>query len=275
MCVHVYVHVCMCMCMCMSILPVISKVYERHLFHQINDFLHSKLSQYQCGFRKGCSFQYCNICLILMLEKWKQYIDKEGSSGSLLTDLSKAFDCLSRDLLIAKLKVYGFSYEALKLIYSHLSMRVRINLHYSAWFEIISGVPQDSILGPLLFNVYLSYLFMFIRDCSIANYADDTTPYALGKDLYSIISKLEDDSPRLFDWLRDNILKANPSKCHLLLVASSLVLVASMNGNLLPNEKFVELLGITIDNELNFNMCLAYVCKQAKNCMHFLESQGM
>ena len=125
-----------------SILPVISKVYERLIFNQINAFLDSKLSPYQRGFRKGYNSQYC---LILMLEKWKNCIDKGGSSGALLTDLSKAFDCLSHDLLIAKLKAFGFSYEALKLIYSYLStrsQRVRVNSHYSSWSEIESGVPR-------------------------------------------------------------------------------------------------------------------------------------
>ena len=108
------------------------------------------------------------------VRKWKQCNDRGGSSGALLTGSSKAFDCLPHDLLIAKLKAFGFSYEALKLIYIYLSMksqRVKMNSHYSLWSEIINGVPQGSILGPLLFNVYLSDLCMFIGDCNIANYA--------------------------------------------------------------------------------------------------------
>ena len=231
-----------------SIFPVISKVYERLIFNQINAFLDSKLSPYQCGFRKGYNSQYC---LILMLEKWKNCIDKGGSSGALLTDLSKAFDCLSHDLLIAKLKAYGFSYEALKLIYSYLStrsQRVRVNSHYSSWSEIISGVPQGSILGPLLFNIYLSDLFLFIGDCNIANYEDDNTPYAFGKDINSVICQLEGDSLKLFHWLWNNILKANPNKSHLLLISCDTSIAASINGNSISNESYVELLGITIDN---------------------------
>ena len=94
-----------------SILPSISKLYERLIFYQINDYFDLKLSQYQCGFRKGYNTQYC---LILMLEKWKRSIDKGDASGALLTDMSKAFDCLSHELLIAKLEAYGFSYHVLK-----------------------------------------------------------------------------------------------------------------------------------------------------------------
>ena len=80
-----------------SILPAVSKVYERLLFRQINDFIEPKLSQFQCGFRKGYSTQYC---LILLIETWKRSVDSKGAAGALLTDMSKAFDCLSHELLI-------------------------------------------------------------------------------------------------------------------------------------------------------------------------------
>ena len=93
-----------------SILPVISKIYERFMFLQISDYFLNIFSQFQCGFRKGYSSQYC---LIRMLERWKKCIDKKGCAGALLTDLSKAFDCLPHELLIAKLDAYGFSYHIL------------------------------------------------------------------------------------------------------------------------------------------------------------------
>ena len=128
-------------------------------FVKFSSFMDSYLSKQQCGFRKGYSPQYC---LLMMLGKWKNAVDKGKRFGELLTDLSKAFDCLSHELLIAKLHAYGFDLPALKLIQSYLSnrkQRTKINATYSSWEEILFGVPQGSILGPLLFNVFLCDLF--------------------------------------------------------------------------------------------------------------------
>ena len=96
-------------------------------------------------------------------------------------DLSKAFDCLNHDLLIAKLSAYVFSVSALRLIHSHLNERkqmIKMNGSFSTWKETMIGVPQGSVLGPLRFNIYLNDLFMFVKDAEIYNYADDTTIYA-------------------------------------------------------------------------------------------------
>ena len=103
-----------------STLPSISKIYERLLYSQIEIFIENKLSHNQCGFRKGYSAQYC---LIKMLEKWKSALDNNNHTGALLADLSKAFDCINHDLMIAKLEANGFEYKALKLIYSYLTNR--------------------------------------------------------------------------------------------------------------------------------------------------------
>ena len=143
-----------------SILPSDSKIFEKLLFSQITNYIDPYLSIYLRGFRKGVSAQNG---LLFMLEKWKKCLDEKGSTGILLTDLSKAFDCLIHDLLLAKLNAYGFDYKSIKLLHSYLAerfQRARINSNYSLWSKILFGVPQGSILGPLLFNIYLSDLFL-------------------------------------------------------------------------------------------------------------------
>ena len=154
-----------------------------------------------------------------MIEKWRESLDSGGNFGALLTDLSKAFDCLPHDLLIAKFHAYGIDMPSLKLLHSSLTkrrQRVKINNTCSSWSEILFGVPQGCILGPLLFNIFLCDLFLFVPDISIANYADDNTPHATNKHLDTVLKDLEQGSDTLLKWFIDYLLKANPKKYHLL-----------------------------------------------------------
>ena len=118
-----------------------------------------------------------------MIDKCKKAVDNRKVFGVVITDLSKAFDCICHDLLIAKLNAYGLSLPALKLITDYLQnrkQRTKIVSIYSDWEDIISGVPQGSILGPLLFNIFLCDLFLEDKNNYFANYTDDTTLYSVG-----------------------------------------------------------------------------------------------
>ena len=105
--------------------------------------------------------------MLATVEKWEKVVDDEGVFGALLTDLSKVFDCIPHDLIIAKLEANGFHKDTIKLIYDYLSKRKQmfeVNDACSLWKDIFYGVPQDSILSTLLFNIHLFDLFYFLKD---------------------------------------------------------------------------------------------------------------
>ena len=156
-----------------SILPSVSKIFERNMYTDIDSYMEKFLSPRLCGFRKGHSTQHP---LIVMIEKWRKALDKGHNAAAVLTDLSKAFDCMNHELLIAKLEAYGFSNSALNMVYliKGRSQKVNINGSFSSWMDIDTGVPQGSILGPLLFNIYINDLFYFLDD-EVTNYADDNS----------------------------------------------------------------------------------------------------
>ena len=179
-------------------------------------FFDDIFSKYQYGFRKWFSTKQC---LSALLEKWKRSLDRSKVFCALLTDISKGFDCLDHDLLIAKLNGYGFSFPVLRLILDYLlnrKQRTRINNSYSTRMEIVLGVPQRSILDPLLCNVFLADLFLIVNNMDIANYADDNTPYATVNDINSLIVSLEEASKVLFTWFGNNLINSIADKCCLL-----------------------------------------------------------
>ena len=132
-----------------SILPLISKLFEKVICQQLSEYIEKYLSMMLCGFRKAHSTQHA---LFKLLQSWQHERDNNGYIGTLLMDLSKAYDCLPHDLIIAKLEAYGLSRSSLNLMYNYLSgrkQRTRIGSTFSSWFDITRGVPQGSILGSL------------------------------------------------------------------------------------------------------------------------------
>ena len=185
-----------------SLIPVVSKVFEKTMFNEINQYIDNYLSPYLFGFRKGHSTEQC---LLTMLELWRKALDNRKSAGAFLTDLSKAFDCLNHNILIAKLHAYGFDISALNYIYDYLNDRkqhTKIGNSYSSWQELSFGVPQGSILGPLLFNIFINYIFYFTEEAKIANYADDPTVYAAENDVNKLLNMLKRETNIVLNWFK-------------------------------------------------------------------------
>ena len=154
-----------------------------------------------------------------MLEKWKQSVNGGKIFGALLTDLSKAFDGLDHELFVAKLNAYGFSKPALKLINDYLSnrrQRARIGNSFSDWLEVILGLLQGSILGPLLYNILLADLFLLLKDVDIAIFTGDNTPFTSSNNIDDLIDFVEKVSSSLFKCFKNNLFKGNPVTCYLL-----------------------------------------------------------
>ena len=151
-----------------------------------------------------------------MLEKLKEALDKKNHTGILMTDLSKAFDCLSHELIIAKLYAYGLSKNSLELISNYFFDRVqrtKIRESYSNWRNILFGVFQGSIFGPLGSNIYINDLFLFSDPVNISNYADDNSPYEVALTNNEVLNKLKENACLLIERFNNNYMKPNPEKC--------------------------------------------------------------
>ena len=196
-----------------SILPIISKVYERAMHNQLSEFFDNIFHPYLAAFCKGFG---CQSTLLCFLEDWRKALDNHQFAVAILMDLSKAFNCLPHDLLIEKLRAYGLAPDDVSLLSSYLSDRVqqvRLGSHTSTWEKIIKGVPQGSILGPLLFNVFIN-IFYFVKQAVIYNYADDNTLSFIHNNLVVLKKVLEEESCILIDcfFFFKNFMKAYPTK---------------------------------------------------------------
>ena len=153
-----------------SVLPHIPKIFDRIMYTQIESFMEDKLSKLLTELKQNRSTQHS---LVNMFEKWKNTLDKRGFVCAMFMGLSKVFDTMNHDLLIAKLRTYDFQKDALSFMKSYLmkrQQRVRVNSKFTTWDRIISRFLQGSILGPLLFNIFLSGLFLFVQNLDLSNY---------------------------------------------------------------------------------------------------------
>ena len=152
---------------------------------------------------------------------------------------------------------------------SNGKQRTKINASYSNWHEIIFGVPQGSILGPLLFNIFLIDLVFIVENIDIASYADDNTPYISANNINEVILSLEKATDTLFEWLSDNVMKSNADKCHLLVSTNNAINIKIGDIDI-NNSTCEKLLGVKFDYKLTFDDHISVLCKKASRKIHAL-----
>ena len=259
-----------------SVIGSLPKILERYIQNKVCEHINKCLSNLISAYRKNYS---SNHVLIRLIEKWKKQMDNKLFVGAVLMDLSKAFDCVPHDLLIAKLHAYGFDMKTLILFYSYLKNRkqcVKINNVFSSLMVLVSGVPQGSILGPVLFNIFINDLVYFIKT-DLGNFADDNSISDSAKTIPDLIKSLENESNNAIEWFRGNDMIVNPEKFQAIIFnrrpKDKNTYTLNFDNKEIQTSPNVVLLGIEIDNNLTFKKHIYELVKKAGGQLNFLSRQ--
>ena len=242
-----------------SVLPVIAKVFESVVHQQLysHPTSNSLLYPSQSGFRPAHSTQ---DVLIKSVDDWKIALDHGELVGTVLIDLSKALNSIDHTMLLYKLSANGVRGNELDWFRNYLSCRVQrvcIESTTSKWSPITRGVPQGSILGPLLFLIYVNDLPDVVTKCTVHLYADDTTIYCSNKDPAIVQSTLNTDLEKIAEWIEDNGLRMNVAKTQLMIFsrkvpASSNPIKINVRGVDIEASNTIKCLGVSIDKDLKW-----------------------
>ena len=192
-------------------------------------------------------------------------------------NLPKAFDSNSHDLIIAKMHIYGFSKNSLVFFYTYVKrtkQNVRISNTHSIFQIFLSRVPQGSILGLILFNIFITDVLNWISNAELINFADDNTISAVENTIKELISILEKKSKAAIDWFVSNEMIVNPEKFQAIVVKRNNKMKDSyslnINQEVINSENCVKLLGVEIDNKLSFEKHISTLVKKASNQLNVI-----
>lgn len=253
------------------------KVFESEVKNQLQDYIleNKILVEEQSGFRKQHS---CETALNLVLADWKFCRDDGEKTIVVFLDLRRAFETLDRRRLLKKLEKYGIHEEEQRWFKSYLEKRTqstKIGEIFSKEITNDLGVPQGSVLGPLLFILYINDIVKVLKFCKSKLFADDACIYISGKNCEEIIWKLNDDLERINTWLNLNKLKINIEKTVFMFLSNKVNksennINVKINNEQLTQVKETKYLGIIIDDQLNFKSNYNYIIKKISKKINFL-----
>lgn len=271
-----------------SILPMIAKVFEKIIYDQLYKYLsiNNLLSNCQSGFR---ALHSTVTSLLNSTDNWRFNIDRGKINGVVFVDLKKAFDTVNHAILIDKMKRYGLNELAIKFLRSYLNNRSQccsVNNHLSRKLPCNCGVPQGSILGPLLFLVFINDLPNCFNTGSVAMYADDTTVTFSAENVRNVELQMNNDLACLNNWLIVNKLSLNISKTEFMIITTrqkrtfiDRVPNIYINNKEIRQVKSVKSLGVHIEENLSWSKHIVHIYKKVspllgllrriRNCVDF------
>lgn len=261
-----------------NILPNYEKVLEIVIKNQLCKYLDQNeiLIEAQSGFREKHS---CETAIQNTLISWREYLDKSEMIGVVFLDFKRAFETVNRNLLLRKLNNYGITDKAYKWFEMYLNNRkqqVKYRNAISVKKDTIHGVPQRSVLGSLLFVLYINDIVKAVKYCTCKLFADDTMIYISGRDLNEIERKLNYDLGNIVKWLDGNSMRLNTNKTKFMLIydprkrCTRKCCNIVINGERLEEVCEIKYLGIIIDNHLQFNSHADYTAKKIAKKVNFL-----